>query len=58
MAPRQRRTPTEAWQQLELLWSWPEQRSYEVIRPVVLFGESAESRCPGYHLVLQPHLVK
>ena len=44
MAPRQHRTPTEAWQQLELLCTWPEQRSYEVIRPVVLFGESAESR--------------
>lgn len=44
MAPRQRRTPTQAWQQLELLCTWPEQRSYEVIRPVVLFSESAESR--------------
>lgn len=44
MAPRQRRTPTETWKQLDLLLTWPEQRSYEVIRPVVLFGESAETR--------------
>jgi transposase InsO family protein len=44
MTPRQGRPSTEAWQQVELLCTWPEQRSYEVIRPVVLFRESAESR--------------
>lgn len=34
----------ESWEQLELRLSWPEQRSYEVIRPVVLFGDSAAER--------------
>ncbi|MDP9309577.1 MAG: helix-turn-helix domain-containing protein [Chloroflexota bacterium] len=35
---RQRTQPTEEWEQLELLFSSPEQRIYEQIRPVVLFG--------------------
>ena len=41
---RQRRVATLSWEQLELQISWPEQRTYEVIRPVVLFGDSAEER--------------
>ncbi len=39
--PRQRRAaipPTEEWSQLELLVGSAEQRVYELIRPVVLFG--------------------
>ncbi len=41
---RQRIEPTHDWHQLELLARAPGQRSYELIRPVVLFGHSpAES---------------
>jgi len=39
--PRVKRTPvatTDDWQQLELLVRSPEQRVYELIRPIVLFG--------------------
>lgn len=39
--PNQHARP-ETWAQLELRFAWPEQRRYETIRPVVLFGESAE----------------
>ncbi len=39
---RRRRTdPTDVWEQLELLCAWEEQREYERIRPLVLFGERA-----------------
>ena len=41
---RRRLVPTEQWQQLELLCHFPEQRTYELIRPVVLFGQSAAER--------------
>ena len=41
---RQRRAPTEQWEQLELLFTSPEQRQYELIRPVVLFGQPAAER--------------
>ena len=34
----------ETWQQLELLIDFPEQRTYELIRPVVLFGEPLTMR--------------
>lgn len=46
MALRQRRRvpPIEEWQQLELLIETPGQRSYEVIRPVVLFGTPIPER--------------
>ena len=38
--------PTEElhWEQLELLCDWPEQRDYELIRPLVLFGSPAAAR--------------
>jgi putative transposase len=36
--------PTEDWTQLQFLLTWPEQTSYELIRPVVLFGRSAAER--------------
>jgi transposase len=44
--PRQRRRvePTDEWEQIELLCAWPEQRDYELIRPLVLFGAPASER--------------
>ncbi len=41
---RQRIAPTERWEQLELLFTSPEQRTYELIRPVVLFGVPPQER--------------
>jgi putative transposase len=41
---RQRVEPTEHWEQLELLFTSPEQRIYEQIRPVVLFGVPPQER--------------
>ena len=43
--PRRRRVePTDGWEQIELLCGWPEQRDYELIRPLVLFGAPADKR--------------
>jgi putative transposase len=43
--PRRGRVePTDEWEQVELLCAWPEQRDYELIRPLVLFGGSADGR--------------
>jgi len=45
--PRVKRTPvatTDDWQQLELLVRSPEQRVYELIRPIVLFGRPPAAR--------------
>jgi len=36
---RPRREPTDDWAQLHLLVTSPEQHAYEVLRPVVLFGQ-------------------
>ncbi len=46
MAKRRRRRadPTDHWEQLELLCAWDEQREYERIRPLVLFGEPIPER--------------
>jgi transposase len=41
---RHHREPTEVWEQLELLFTSPEQRIYEQIRPVVLFGVPPQER--------------
>jgi putative transposase len=41
---RRRVEPTEEWEQIELLCGWPEQREYELIRPLVLFGVPADGR--------------
>jgi transposase len=41
---RQQVPPTDDWQQLRLLAKTPEQRTYELIRPVVLFGQPASIR--------------
>lgn len=43
-AKRARRAPADDWQQLQLLTSFPEQRTYEPIRPVVRFGQSPAER--------------
>ena len=44
MVRRQRMAPTDEWQQIELLVRTPEQRTYEVLRPVVLFGQPVPLR--------------
>lgn len=44
MGKRIRVTPTDDWRQVELLTRSPEQRAYELIRPVVLFGRSPAER--------------
>jgi len=41
---RQRVVPTDDWQQIQLLTDWPEQLAYELIRPVVLFGQVMAQR--------------
>src|SRR5215218_7158876 len=41
---RLRVEPTDEWEQIELLCGWPEQRDYELIRPLVLFGGPASER--------------
>jgi len=41
---RLRRTPTEEWQQLSLWTTGPEHWMYELLRPVVLFGQSPAER--------------
>jgi hypothetical protein len=41
---RLRVEPTDEWEQIELLCGWPEQRDYELIRPLVLFGAPADGR--------------
>jgi putative transposase len=41
---RRRVDPTEEWEQIELLCGWSEQRDYELIRPLVLFGSPAAGR--------------
>ena len=44
--PRPRREPTDDWEQLRLLVSSPEQETYELLRPIVLFGQPARARAP------------
>src|SRR5688572_29926859 len=39
-----RRQPTDDWQQLRLLGTSPEQATYELLRPLVLFGQPVRSR--------------
>jgi putative transposase len=41
---RSRHDPTDDWQQLQLLAPFAEQRTSELIRPVVLFGQSRAER--------------
>ena len=44
MPARPQVAPTEDWRQIELLARTPGQRTYELIRPVVLFGQSPAER--------------
>ena len=44
MRRRELREPTDDWDQLVLLFEWPEQKEYEEIRPLVLFGSSVAER--------------
>jgi putative transposase len=44
MPARPQVAPTEDWHQIELLARAPVQRTYELIRPVVLFGQSPAER--------------
>jgi len=41
---RPRLDPADDWQQLDLLVQFPEQHTYERIRPAVLFGHSPAER--------------
>jgi transposase len=41
---RPRRERTEDWQKLQQYTLWPEQKVYELLRPVVLFNEPSASR--------------
>lgn len=41
---RERVDPTDDWEQLELLCAWEEQKEFERIRPLVLFGEPVPER--------------
>jgi transposase len=41
---RPRHEPTDDWNQLRLLVTSPEQETYELLRPIVLFGQSARAR--------------
>jgi putative transposase len=42
--PRPRRDPTDDWQQVCLLAASPEQAAYELLRPIVLFGQPIPDR--------------
>jgi len=44
MPPRPQVEPTDDWHQIALLARAPGQRTYELIRPVVLFGQSPAER--------------
>ncbi len=41
---RERRERTHDWQAIQQYALWPEQKAYELLRPVVLFGETAAER--------------
>ena len=44
MPVRPRREPTDDWAQLRLLVTSPEQEAYEILRPIVLFGQPTSER--------------
>ncbi len=44
MPARPCRDPTDDWEQLRLLVSSPEQATYEILRPIVLFGQPTAER--------------
>ena len=41
---RPRRERTDDWQKIQQYTLWPEQKAYELLRPVVLFNESVAER--------------
>src|SRR5262244_1567057 len=41
---REQREHTEDWQTIKQYTLWPEQQAYELLRPVVLFGDPAVQR--------------
>jgi len=41
---RPRRERTDDWQKIQQYTLWPEQKAYELLRPVVLFNESTTER--------------
>lgn len=41
---RKRREPTHDWQEIQQAMLWPEQETYEQLRPIILFGETAAQR--------------
>jgi len=43
-AKRPQRARTDDWEQIAALAAWPEQRAYEQLRPVVLFGHPVTER--------------
>jgi putative transposase len=43
-SPRPQRQPTDDWQQLRLLVTSSEQEAYELVRPIVLFGQPTAAR--------------
>src|SRR5215210_7363578 len=44
LGPRPRRDRTDEWDQLRLLVASPEQGTYELLRPIVLFGQPIPAR--------------
>ncbi|MBW3633515.1 MAG: hypothetical protein KY456_10875 [Chloroflexi bacterium] len=42
--PRLQLQPTDDWAQLRLLMSSPKQETYELLRPIVLFGQPTTTR--------------
>lgn len=44
MPTRVRRAHTEEWRLLQQHCLWPEQRAYELVRPIVLFGDTPAER--------------
>ena len=45
---RVRSDPTDDWQQPRLRVRFPEQETYELLRPIVLFGQTAAERKPRH----------
>lgn len=44
MPTRVQRAYTEEWSQITQLCLWPEQRKYELLRPLVLYGDLPADR--------------
>lgn len=44
MPARKRMPHTEAWDAIQQMCLWPEQKAYEILRPVVLFGDPPGER--------------